>query len=128
MEVPSGDVKGILSNLPDQQAFYGNHISMRATYLPSGAKKSWIEVDIPLTSGWLTEFWFNTHNISETQLGPGGSSIRLQIWRQDGNSDSLEYTLRWEYRVTDLELSSENGKAWRVSIPLSILFSLNNTV
>ena len=116
MEVPPSDVMGVLNNLPDQEEFHGNEIALRSAYLPSGARKSWIDADLVLPSGWLREFWFYTHNIPESLPEPDVSNIRLQIWGQEGNSDSYMYKLRWEYRVTNLDLGSNNGKAWRVSI------------
>ena len=118
MEVPPDDAVEILNNLPAQHEFHGNEIKRRSAYLPSGAKKSWIDADTPLASGWLKEFWFFTHNMSNTELPPGVSNMRLQIWRQQGDSDSYMYRLRWEYRVAGLEWRSANGKEWRVSIPI----------
>ena len=100
-----------------RKEFHGNEIALRSAYLPSGARKSWIDADLVLPSGWLREFWFYTHNMPESLPEPDVSNIRLQIWGQEGNSDSYMYKLRWEYRVTNLDLGSNNGKAWRVSIP-----------
>ena len=61
--------------------------------------------------------------MSETELQPDVSNMHLQIWRQDGNSDSYVYKLRWEYRISGLELNSNHGNAWRVSILFLILLS-----
>ena len=97
---------------PRGYEFIGNRIILREEYIQYGARKSWINNDLPLVSGWLREILFYTRPFSEQ---PDVSSLRLQIWRTVGDSNSLQYRLQFEYKSTDLDLISADGKAWRVS-------------
>ena len=106
----------ILNTLPSNQEFKGNDVILRNTYLPTGARKSWLDISTNLTAGLLKEFFFYTHNFTEYS---GNVTIRLQIWRPTLRNatfhKNLNYRLVWEYRVESLNVISSNGILHRVS-------------
>ena len=96
---------------------------LNSAYLPSGAKKSWIDAEQSLQRGSLKEILFYTHNFTNGTL----ANIRLQIWRPladeivPSNAD-LRYRLVWQYLARNLDIRSVRGILWRVS---TFLFEIN---
>ena len=97
---------------------------LNSAYLPSGAKKSWIDGEAFLSPGILKEILFYTHNFTEFPDGPN-VNFRLQIWRPTpgeitpGINNDFRYRLVWQYLVENANIISSNGILWRVSIFLS---------
>ena len=75
--------------------YYGNNVTLRTAYLPTGAKKSWIDFETELPKGTLQRFSFFVHNISRISQG----EVRLQIWRPVDIID-YEFKLVWEVKLT----------------------------
>ena len=117
--IPGGNYTLITRNLPENQVFRGNPVILNSAYLPSGAKKSWIDAEQSLQRGSLKEILFYTHNFTNGSL----ANIRLQIWRPladevvPSNAD-LRYRLVWQYLARNLDIRSARGILWRVSTPL----------
>ena len=124
VDTVSNDFSDIISNLLDSTTFNGNNLTLRSAYLPSGAFKSWIDVNVSLSPGWLKNFYFYTHNFHGDSLGdiPESVNFRLQIWdptripvnEQRSFANPYHYELLWEFRVTNLNVTSETGKLWEV--------------
>ena len=100
---------------------------LNSAYLPSGAKKSWIDAEQSLTRGVLKEFLFYTHNFTNGST----ANIRLQIWRPIPNEvvsgsslTDLRYRLVWQYTARNLNIQSARGILWRVSIIYVAYFHL----
>ena len=94
--------------------FYGNNITLRAAYLPTGAKKAWFDYEIELPEGTLTTYYVYVHNISQA----GFANLKLQIWRPTNEALRI-YTLVWE-KTVEVDLSSPVGILYRVSKFLSL--------
>ena len=79
---------------------YGNDVTIRTAYLPTGAKKSWIDYETELPNGRLLSYYFYVHNISQAPADE--TYIRLQIWRPatvtTGESRFIN-KLNWEKRI-----------------------------
>ena len=71
---------------------FGNNVLRRSAYLPTGAKKSWIDYQTDLPNGRLLSYNFYVHD-SVTSLE---TYIRLQIWRPVG---TFRNKLVWEKRI-----------------------------
>ena len=121
--IPGGNYTLIIRNLPENQVFRGNPVILNSAYLPSGAKKSWIDAEQSLQRGSLKEILFYTHNFTNGSL----ANIRLQIWRPladeivPSNAD-LRYRLVWQYLARNLDIRSARGILWRVSSPYVVFF------
>ena len=81
---------------PQGQVYKGNEIRSRSTYLLSGARKAWLDVDWRLPSGRLNSFHVYIHDTPEvTKVNP---MLYLQIWREV-NVATMEYELVFNKRV-----------------------------
>ena len=104
---------------------YGNHVTNRGDYLPSGADKSWIDYGTingngnTLPAGHLTMFYLFVNKIST--FGKPSAYIRLQIWR-DTDVTNYENLLVWERRV-QVTVPSVTGILYAVSTALHIDFN-----
>ena len=104
---------------------YGNNVTNRGDYLPSGADKSWIDYGSisgngnTLPAGHLTMFYLFVHNIST--FGKPSAYIRLQIWR-DTDATNYENLLVWERRV-QVTVPKVTGILYAVSTALPIDFN-----
>ena len=94
----------------DNTRIFGNNVTLRTAYLPSGAKKSWIDFETSLPVGRLRKFFFFTHNTSI----PSTANIRLQIW-EPVDPLNYQFRLKWEKRIT-VDIASPNGILFNVSI------------
>ncbi len=118
----AGEVSTIINNLPPNKLFRGNNVVLKSSHLPSGAHKSWIDNNTVLSSGLLREYLFHTHNFQLEEFPTGtNTSFRLQIWRptQKESVSGRNYTLVWQYRVTNANVISSSGILWRAIIPPS---------
>ena len=43
--------------------YYGNNVTLRSYYLPSGARKSWLGHNVQIPAGTLVAFYVYAHNI-----------------------------------------------------------------
>ena len=102
------------------QNIYGNNVTNRGSFLPSGAKKSWVEFEKSLPAGRLVEYYLYVNKI--TEINRNSAWIRIQIWRP---KDVLKYqfVLVWERRVK-VSLTDPNGLLYAVSTILLIVFYL----
>ena len=91
--------------------YYGNNVTLRDSFLSSGAFKSWFDFETKLPAGTLKRCFFFVHptpGISDTS-----TFIRLQIWRPV-DATEYRYMLVWEKRV-QVDLTSQNGLFYTVS-------------
>ena len=100
---------------------YGNNVTNRGEYLPSGADKSWIDYGngdrtTYLPAGHLIMFYVFVNNIST--FGKPDAYIRLQIWRETDGS-IYENLLVWERRVR-VTVPAVTGILYTVSTALPI--------
>ena len=75
---------------------YGNNVTRRASYLPGGARTSYIDGVTSLPAGTLTGFYFFVHLIAtEYDIV---TNLKLQIWRPS-KSNTMWNTLVWSQPV-----------------------------
>jgi hypothetical protein len=87
---------------------YGNNVTARSAYLPSGAQKSWLDSETLLPAGKLEAFYFYVHN--NTGLGP--KQILIQIWRPV--SEPYQFMLVWQKNIS-INQEYTNGALVKVS-------------
>ena len=92
---------------------FGNNVSRRGAYLPTGANKSWLDSEAHLPVGTLDKFYFYIHPNTTAE----SSKIFLQIWRPAMGSANM-YVLVWQKHIHVMALFSEfpNGVLAKVSI------------
>ena len=98
-------------------SLYGNDVVQRNKTLVQGARKSWIDTNHRLVSGYLSRYYLYANAAdrpgSENDL-PSPSVTRIQIWRPAGVAQSPDrYTLVWERRV--LLNTTRHGMLYTVS-------------
>lgn len=108
--ISGGSVLGGFGNI------YGNNVTYTSTYLPSGAMKSWIDLDTKLPAGRLTKYFLYIHNASSVEAY---ADLRLQIWRAFRESDFL-FSLIWEQEVT-VRLDYQDGALYTVSFNVVVV-------
>ena len=90
---------------------YGKNVTNRGSFLPSGAKKSWLEFETILPAGRLVEYFLYVNKI--TEINRNSAWIRIQIWRV-GDALKYQFILVWERRV-EVSLTDPNGLLYGVS-------------
>lgn len=102
---------------------YGNDVIRRLVYLPSDAKKSWIDVETKLPNGIIYQFFLYIHDNVRAGSSPD-VPLRIQIWRQaagSGNIDdglkTIPFSLIWQARV-QVKTNHANGALYTVSYNL----------
>ncbi len=122
---PGGDYRVYTdpSRLGPREVFKGNPVIRRRTFLSSGARKAWIDLEQTLTRGVLRQYLFYTTNSTNATL----ATIRLQVWRPVPD-ETRRFTLVWQYIARDLNYRSSTGILWRVSSCSfqHLLFSCSN--
>ena len=96
------------------QNYYGNNVTIRTAYLPSGAQKSWIDYETVLPAGSLEYFYIYVHNVTSPNPPVNSEFIRLQIWRPR-DLTQYQYELVWERRV-EVSYNLPIGALYTVSI------------
>ena len=75
---------------------YGNDVLQRSNVLERSARRTWIDANHRLVSGFLSRYYLYANAADRP------SFTRIQIWRPAGgvqSSDTPMYTLVWERRV-----------------------------
>ena len=95
--------------------YYGNNVTLRGYYLPSGARKSWLDHNVQLPAGTLVAFYVYAHNII---VVPSTTGIDLQIWRPTVND--RQFTLVWQKSVNVSYSSDELYNGFMYTVSMSI--------
>jgi len=97
-------VDGSLQVSPDL-SLYGNDVLQRSGTTVRGSRRTWIDTNHLLVSGYLSRYYLYANAAdrpgSEDDL-PSPSVTRIQIWRPAGGAQSPDrprYTLVWQRRV-----------------------------
>lgn len=89
---------------------YGNDVTYRSHYLPSGGQKFWMDFETALPAGTLKKYSLYVHNLTSAELE---TNVVLQIWRP--NNPPFTFSLIWEQLVT-VALNHPSGALYTVSV------------